>query len=96
MKKITGVLFVLTLLSMIFINSCKSTADFYAIDQSKCQYCLECVKVCGFHAIYQKTSETDRDSLFIDPNKCVGCGECVLACNKKNYFAVSVAKPNGH
>lgn len=93
MKKLTGILFLLTLVSMVFINSCKSTADFYTIDQSKCTYCQKCVTVCGFHAIKMVTSEFDRDTLVIDPNKCVGCGECYLKCNQKGYFAISVAKP---
>lgn len=93
MKKITGILFLLTLFAMIGINSCKNTADFYAIDQSKCQYCLECVPVCGYHAInmVKAGNEFDRDTLIIDPNKCVGCGECVIACDKKGYFAIAAA-----
>lgn len=92
MKKITGILFLLTLVSMILINSCKSTSDHYTIDQTKCTYCQKCVPVCGYHAITMVTSELDRDTLVIDPNKCVGCGECVIVCNKQGFKAIAVAK----
>jgi ferredoxin len=93
MRKLTGILFLLTLVSMILINSCKSTADYYAIGQSKCTQCLQCIPACGFHAISQHFTDTST-YLVIDPNKCVGCGECVIACNKKGYFAIAVGKPN--
>lgn len=92
MKKITGILFLLTLLAMIGINSCKTTADHYTIDQSKCTYCQKCVTVCGYHAITMVTSEFDRDTLVIDPNKCVGCGECLLECDKQGFFAIAIAE----
>lgn len=94
MKKISGLLFVLTLVSMIFINSCKSTGGHYTIDQSKCTYCQKCVTVCGFHAITMVTSETDRDTLKIDPIKCVGCGECVIECKKQGFDAITSASAN--
>lgn len=80
MKKLTGILFLLTLALMIGVNACKSTGSIYRIDQTRCIYCLECVKVCGYHAITHVKSETDWDTIVIDPNKCVGCGECFLAC----------------
>lgn len=92
MKKITGILFLLTLFVMIGINSCKSTADHYAIDQAKCTYCQKCVTVCGYHAITMIKSEFDRDTLVIDPNKCVGCGECLLECDKQGFFAIAIAE----
>lgn len=92
MKKLTGILFLLTLGCLILINSCKSTADYYAIDQAKCTQCLQCIPACGFHAITQHFTDTST-YLVIDPNKCVGCGECVIACDKKGYFAIAVANP---
>lgn len=90
MKRITGILFLLTLATMILINSCKSTADHYTISTTKCTMCLKCIPVCGFHAINQVF--TDSGSyLVIDPNKCVGCGECVIACK---YDAITSASAN--
>lgn len=94
MKKITGILFLLTILSMILVNSCKSTANYYTIDQTKCTYCQKCVTVCGFHAINMIKSETDRDTLVIDPIKCVGCGECYLKCTELGYDAITAASAN--
>jgi len=94
MKRLTGIFFLLTLVSMIFVNSCKTTADHYTVDQAKCTYCQKCVTVCGYHAIYMVTSELDRDTLKIDPIKCVGCGECVLKCNALGFDAITSASAN--
>ena len=94
MKRLTGILFLLTLVSMIFVNSCKSTADHYTINQAKCTYCQKCVTVCGFHAIYMVPSTTDRDTLKIDPIKCVGCGECVIKCKNLGFDAIISASAN--
>jgi len=80
MKRLSGILFILTLLVMLSINGCQQTGTLYSIDQTKCNLCKECIKVCGYNAIYMAKSETDRDTLIIDPNKCVGCGECTLVC----------------
>jgi len=92
MKKFTGILFLLTLVTMILVNSCKNTTtNAYAINQSKCTQCLECIPACGYHAISQHFTDTST-YLIIDPNKCVGCKECVIACNKKGFFAIAEDK----
>jgi ferredoxin len=80
MKRLSGILFILTLLAMLSVNSCQQTGTLYSINQDSCTLCKECIKVCGYNAIYMVKSENDRDTLIIDPNKCVGCGECTIAC----------------
>lgn len=80
MKKISAILFFVTLITGIIVNACHETDDFYMINQTNCTLCNECIPVCGYHAIYTITSETEPDRLYIDPNKCMGCGECVKAC----------------
>jgi ferredoxin len=92
MKRITGILFLLTLVSLIIVNSCKTANSYYVINQDKCVYCQKCVTVCGYHAITMKTSETDRDTLIIDPNKCVGCGECFIVCTDTGFNAITAAE----
>jgi len=80
MKKITGWLFVATILFMLVVNACQQTGIIYHIDQTKCNLCQKCVTVCGFHAISMHQSVNDRDTIVIDPNLCMGCGECLIVC----------------
>ena len=44
-------------------------------DDSKCNFCRECQKICRFDAI--------RDDLSIDPVACEACGVCVEVCPQK-------------
>jgi len=92
MKKITGWLFVATVLFMLVVNACQQTGLLYHIDQTKCNLCLECVPVCGYHAISMHQSENDRDTIVIDPNLCVGCGECQIVCPVDAITSASAQK----
>ncbi len=75
MKNWIGLLFLLTVLLMIGVNSCQQTGKPYTINQQKCTKCTKCIPACGFHAI-----TLVNDTVRIDSRKCVGCGECALVC----------------
>jgi len=81
MKKIAGMLFIITLLAGIVFNACRSTCAYYEINMTNCTLCNKCIAACGHHAIQVITSETASDQLMIDPDKCIGCGECIKVCS---------------
>ncbi len=48
------------------------------IDESKCNYCGECGRICVFSAIVPL-----KDSIITFPELCHGCGGCSLVCPEK-------------
>jgi len=87
---IFGTLFSIVLVGLLIFNGCqKSYNEVYAIDTQKCAACLECVAVCGQHAITVVGYNINgADSLVIDQNRCVGCMKCVQVCT---YDAINPA-----
>lgn len=49
-----------------------------AIDDSKCDYCGECARVCAYHAI-----AVIKQAVLTFPQLCHGCGGCSLLCPQK-------------
>jgi ferredoxin len=47
------------------------------VDESKCNACGACVRVCPVEAIVLK------DVAVVDPEKCVDCGTCIDECPNK-------------
>lgn len=77
--------FVAVIVAMIVFNSCDKYENTYSVDDSKCAACLECISVCGQHAISLVTSGTTK-YVTIDQDKCIGCGKCYNTCS---YHAIS-------
>jgi len=51
------------------------------IDESKCNYCEKCAKICVYHAIAVLPSLNDKKgNTLIFPNLCHGCGACSALC----------------
>lgn len=59
-----------------------------SIDQSKCAFCLTCLKVCSNSAI-----STDNNKISINQKRCIGCGKCYKACQFKAIIYSSIPKP---
>jgi MinD superfamily P-loop ATPase len=51
------------------------------IDESKCNYCGKCAKVCVYHAIaVLPSSDGKKGNTLIFPHLCHGCGACSALC----------------
>ncbi len=48
------------------------------IDESKCNFCGECAKVCAYNAL-----AVLKDRVLVFPHLCHGCGGCSLLCPQK-------------
>ena len=48
------------------------------IQQEKCTYCGECIRVCQFGAVYQ-----DEGEYRVSYDLCRGCGICALDCLRR-------------
>lgn len=59
-----------------------------SIDQSKCAFCMTCLKVCSNSAIY-----TDNEKISVNSKRCIGCGKCYKACQFKAIIYSSIPKP---
>ncbi|HNZ26772.1 MAG TPA: LdpA C-terminal domain-containing domain [Spirochaetota bacterium] len=59
-----------------------------SIDQSKCAFCLACLKVCSNSAIF-----TENNKISVNSKRCIGCGKCYKACQFKAVVYSSIPKP---
>jgi NAD-dependent dihydropyrimidine dehydrogenase PreA subunit len=84
-NRVFSLSFFAVILAMIIFNSCGKYEKTYTVDDSKCAACLECISVCGQHAISLVTSGSTK-YVTIDQDKCIGCGKCYNACS---YRAIS-------
>jgi ferredoxin len=80
-----GIFFISIIALMFVFNSCDKYSTTYAVNDSKCALCLQCVSVCGQHAISVQSDGTTQ-YVVIDENKCIGCGKCSNACSYKAIY----------
>lgn len=85
-NRLFGFTFFSIFLAMIVFNSCDKYDMVYAVNDSKCSLCLECVAVCGNHAISVQTNGSTQ-YVVIDKDKCIGCGKCYNACSYKAIYS---------
>jgi ferredoxin len=80
-----GISFFFVLVAMVIFNSCGKYDNTYSVDNTKCSLCMECISICGQHAISVNGSGTS-EYITINTDKCIGCGKCYNACS---YRAIS-------
>lgn len=61
----------------------KETTSFVVpqIDEEKCTYCGECVRVCAYNALF-----VAKDKVMFFPQLCHSCGGCAYFCPEKAIF----------
>jgi MinD superfamily P-loop ATPase len=67
----------------IFIKPRRETSEIVSIpipqiDESKCNFCGECAKICAYNAL-----AVLKDRVLVFPHLCHGCGGCTLLCPQK-------------
>lgn len=64
-------------------NGIAKTPFIAVIDETKCNGCGLCLKVCNVHGIVRKEGETEkRHPARVLEGVCLGCGACVPACKR--------------
>ena len=67
----------------IFIKPDRETSEVVSIpipqiDESKCNFCGECAKICAYNSL-----AVLKDRVLVFPHLCHGCGGCSLLCPRK-------------
>jgi len=67
----------------IFIKPRRGTSEIVSIpipriDESRCNFCGECAKICAYNAL-----AVLKDRVLVFPHLCHGCGGCSLLCPQK-------------